>query len=784
MNSSDRSVRPDGGPPTSPIGHWLAHLRASRPLRVLLFIGGLLVTLLLTATVHYIDSMRGKELEGAERELSILNLSLAEQTARAMQGVDLVLTTIIEQVKSDGIVTSADYVRRMGGRDTHRMLQARTSGLPQLDAVTMIAADGQLINFSRYYPIPSVNVSDRDYFAYLRDHDTAEPFISEPVRNRGSGTWTIYLARRISGPDGSFVGLVLGAIELGYFEGLYKALQPDGNGSISLWRRDGILLARYPTLPGIGIGSAVGPRRFLEVLSKAGSGVFLAQGGLDKEARLVSTRALSDYPLIVNVTRTQDAVLADWRIQAWSIGAVGTIGIAALLLAIWALARQFRAYEVATQAMDSARLAVEAREQAEHALRQSQKMEAIGQLTGGVAHDFNNLLQAIGINLHVIESRSKDERIAGPARLALQAVERGATLTQHLLAFSRRQQLRPVPVDVAGLVEQVGQLLGRTLGQSVRIEVETDPGLWAAMIDPTQLEMALLNLALNARDAMPGGGTLRILAGNRTAGSDMGHDLTAPAPTAVDVTAPSLMAGDYVVLRVRDTGTGMPDEVAARAFEPFFTTKEVGRGTGLGLSMVHGLATQSGGGIELTSRPGEGTTVSLYLPRARLAEPVPGQAPASPSTAPEEGGQAKDAAGGSAGVAAGISAVDAGPDGCAVLLVDDEELVRIATAEFLEQAGFSVREAADAGAALALLDRGYRPDVIVTDHMMPGMTGLDMARALRARSDATPILMVTGYAEDLTSAAAAQEVAMTVLSKPVEPSRLARSIRSMAAVAG
>ncbi|HYF87292.1 hybrid sensor histidine kinase/response regulator [Azospirillum sp.] len=741
-------ARPDGGLPKSPIGQWLAHLRASRPLRLLLLIGGLSVAVLLAATVHYIGSMHEREMEGAERELSTLNLSLAEQTTRAMQSVDLVLTTIIDQMKSEGIATPGDYIRRMGGRDTYQMLRARISGLPQLDAVTMIAADGHLINFSRYYPIPPVNVADRDYFAYLRDHDTAEPFISEPVQNRGNGSWTIYLARRISGPDGSFVGLVLGAIELSYFERLYKALQPDGDGSISLWRRDGILLARYPFLPDI--GRPLGQRLFLEVLQKARSGVYLAPVGLNDGPRMVATRALADYPLVVNVTRKLEAVLSEWRIQAWTIGAAGTIGVAALLLSLWALARQFSAYEAATQAMDAARLAVEGREQAEHALRQSQKMEAIGQLTGGVAHDFNNLLQAIGINLHVIDSRSDDERITGPARLALQAVERGATLTQHLLAFSRRQQLRPMPVDVAGLVERVSRLLGRTLGQSVRIEVEVAPGLWPAMIDPTQLEMALLNLALNARDAMPGGGMLWITAANRTVAADA---------------VPNLSAGDYVVLKVCDTGTGMPAEVAARAFEPFFTTKEVGRGTGLGLSMVHGLATQSGGGVELDSRPGRGTTVTLYLPRA-LTEPAAAPAGGTGETAANEIGSGGDVAAGS---------------GCAVLLVDDEELVRTATAEYLAQAGFSVREAADAAAALSLLDHGFRPDVIVTDHMMPGMTGLDMARALRARQDATPILMVTGYAQDLTTTAAAQEVALTVLSKPVEPSRLARSIRHMAA---
>ncbi|PWC39867.1 hypothetical protein TSO352_01825 [Azospirillum sp. TSO35-2] len=706
--------------------------------------------------------MRARELAGAERELSTLNLSLAEQTARAMQSVDLVLTNIIDQLKADRITSAEDFRRRLAGSDTHLMLKARITGVPQLDAVTMIDVDGRLVNFSRYFPIPTVDVSDRDYFAYLRDHDTDQPFISEPVRNRGNGSWTIYLARRVSGPDGAFAGLVLGAIELSYFEALYKALQPEADGSISLWRRDGILLSRYPTLPGV--GEPLGRRHFLEVLSQRNNGVFLAPGGLDDGvARLVATRALPDYPLVVNVTRTLDGVLAGWRLQAWSFAAAGLVGIAALLLALWALARQFRAYEAATQAMDAARRAVEGREQAEHALRQSQKMEAIGQLTGGVAHDFNNLLQAIGINLHVIESRSDDERVVGPARLALQAVERGATLTQHLLAFSRRQQLRPAMVDVDELVGRLCRLLDRTLGSSVRLEVHVDPALWPAMIDPTQLEMALLNLALNARDAMPGGGTLWILAENRTSGG------TDPA---TGLAATGLAPGDYVAVRVRDTGTGMPPEVAARAFEPFFTTKEVGRGTGLGLSMVHGLATQSGGGVTLDSRPGKGTTVTLYLPRAHRGSGA------------EDGAAQAAAQAGDGEPNAALSTDPVTGGGCVILLVEDEELVRTATADYLVQAGFSVREAADAHGALTLLDGGFQPDVIVTDHMMPGMTGLDMARALRTRGDATPILMVTGYAEDLTFSAAGREVGMTVLSKPIEPSRLARSIRDRVQAAG
>jgi signal transduction histidine kinase len=728
--------------PTWP-GRWLSHLRASRPLRLLLLIGALALTAILAGTAQYIQILRDKEIDGAKRELVTLNLSLAEQTARALQSVDLVLTSVIDRMKTEEIATPEDFIRLRSDQDTYDLLKAKASVVPQIDAVTLIGADGQLVNFSRFYPPPAINVAERDYFLALKDRNTDEPFLSQPVENRGSGAWTVYLARRVSAPDGRFLGLALGAIDLDYFQRLYRGLRVgDATSSISLWRRDGILLARHPALPGV--GKPLGQRLFLDVLSKAESGVFLAPDGLDAGTRVVATRAVQTYPVVVNVTRTLVDVLAGWRSQVATIVVAGLVGALAVLLALWALARQFWAYEATAQAMAETRQAVEGREQAEQALRQAQKMEAIGQLTGGVAHDFNNLLQAIGVNLHIIESRSQDDRVVGSVRMALQAVERGATLTQHLLAFSRRQQLRPVIVDVDALTARVAALLERTLGGSVRVERWSAPGLWSAMIDANQLEMALLNLAINGRDAMPGGGTLTIAATNRSVG---------------DLPVAGLPPGDYVAIAMRDTGTGMTPEVADRAFEPFFTTKEVGRGTGLGLSMVHGLATQSGGGVAIDSQPGVGTTVTLFLPR--VTAHVVAVPPAPPSAR--------------ALVGEAVSL-------CSILLVDDEDLVRGATADFLTQAGFAVQEAADAETALGLLEQGSPVDVIVTDHMMPGMNGLDMVRAIRARNNPIPILMVTGYAEELMAEVVDVADGLSLLAKPVMPQSLVRSIRSMAAM--
>lgn len=370
-------------------------------------------------------------------------------------------------------------------------------------------------------------------------------------------------------------------------------------------------------------------------------------------------------------------------------------------------------------------------------LRQAQKMESIGQLTGGIAHDFNNLLQAIGSSLYLIESASRDERMLKPLRLAVKAVDRGANLTQHLLAFSRRQRLEPRAVDVNALVRRISALLERTLDGTVRIVIDADPDVWPAMVDPNQLETAIVNLAINARDAMSEGGTLTIATERIRARGG-----TAPV---------DLAPGDYVRVAVIDNGAGMTAEVAERAFEPFFTTKGSGRGSGLGLSMVHGLAAQSGGAVVLDSQPGQGTTVSVYLPRAGSA--------ARPETTPPRTVE--------------------GPLGdITVLLVEDEALVRMATSTFLADAGFQVVEAANGNEALDLLERQVSVDVVLTDHAMPGMTGLELARTVRRRFPQLPVLMVTGYAE--MPRGAMDEEGVSVVQKPYRPDELLQRLGNLA----
>ncbi|MBS7545579.1 MHYT domain-containing protein [Ancylobacter oerskovii] len=346
------------------------------------------------------------------------------------------------------------------------------------------------------------------------------------------------------------------------------------------------------------------------------------------------------------------------------------------------------------------------RRRTESALRQAQKLEAVGQLTGGIAHDFNNLLAVIVGNLELARRRAQnDERLRTLLENTMQAAQRGAALTQRMLAFARRQDLKPEPIDVPELVLSMADLLRRSIGPAINVETRFPLGLPKAMVDANQLELALLNLVVNARDAMPEGGTVVISAREARA------EVAGEADEA-----------SFFCLTVADDGVGMDEATLARATEPFFTTKGVGKGTGLGLAMVHGLAAQSGGRLALTSQPGKGTAASIYLPIAADARAVA----TAPSVLPVPQR------------AAGLQRV---------LVVDDDPLVLSATAAMIEDLGYQVAEAGSAKEALATLEGGEPFDVVLTDQAMPGMTGLQLAEAISERFPSLPVILGTGYAE-------------------------------------
>ena len=384
--------------------------------------------------------------------------------------------------------------------------------------------------------------------------------------------------------------------------------------------------------------------------------------------------------------------------------------------------------------------------QAEEALRQSQKMEAVGQLTGGIAHDFNNLLTGIVGSLELLRTRIAQGRFGQVERYvaaAQGAADRAAALTHRLLAFSRRQTLDPRPTDVNRLVTSMEELIRRTVGPAIHVETVMSGGLWPALCDANQLENALLNLSINARDAMPDGGRLTIEAVNARLDDSYARQHHEVAP------------GQYVAVSVTDTGTGMPPEVIARAFDPFFTTKPLGQGTGLGLSMVYGFAKQSNGYVRIYSEAGQGTTVRLYLPRSTEGE-----------NAEREG--VKE------------TATVLAPEGGTVLVVDDEPVVRMLVGEVLRELGYGVVEANDGVRGMRAAEAMPRIDLLVTDVGLPnGMNGRQLADALRARRPGLKVLFITGYAENAVLGNGVLEPGMQVMTKPFAMDALTSKIRAM-----
>jgi signal transduction histidine kinase/CheY-like chemotaxis protein len=405
------------------------------------------------------------------------------------------------------------------------------------------------------------------------------------------------------------------------------------------------------------------------------------------------------------------------------------------------LARQIQERDAAEQALRSS----EAR------LRQVQKMETIGQLTGGVAHDFNNLLTVIMGGLDSITRQvgelppdTAGESVKRSVGMAFKAAERGAVLTHRLLAFSRQQPLEPRAIDVNRLVADMSELLRRTLGETIDLEIALAGGLWGALADPNQLENSLLNLALNARDAMPGGGKLAIETMNTHLDEAFVRDLVEP-----------LSPGQYVMISVTDTGSGMDSETLERAFEPFFTTKGVGRGTGLGLSQVYGFVLQSKGYVRIDSEIGQGTTVKIYLPR--LAGPEAAKRKPTES----------------------FGIVGSG-SGEAILLVEDNDDLRDYSADALREMGYSVSQAGNAADALSIVKGDARIDLLFTDIVLPGgMDGRQLAAAARKLRPGLKVLFTTGYARNANVGDGQRDGSAPQIAKPFTYGDLAARVRSV-----
>jgi signal transduction histidine kinase len=645
---------------------------------------------------------RDRVLDEAREELARFGMVVAEQTGRAIETVDVILREVSEQqhVMANGQPASP---AALGER-----LQRRIAGIRQVIEVTLADTGGRVLAATGAGVGAGVlGPEGMELIRRFQGNPGLGMVVGTPYR-MGEGAWTVLVARPLVDGGGQFAGIVAAALNLHYFEDFYRSIDLGDDGVIMLHRRDGVVLAAFPPREGLAGTSYGETPPFQDVLMQGNAGTLVMDRPSDGKSRVVAVRALRNFPFTVNLSLAADAVLTEWRRQTGSalitgLVIAGTIGVLLLLIAGESrrVERLLRENTEARAIAEAATLRItaqmEERERAETALRQAQRLEAVGQLTGGVAHDFNNLLTVLLGNIEMMQAASPQDPVTA-ARLERMrgAAERGATLTDQLLAFARRQPLVPRAVDPNIVIRAMLDLLRSAIGSNIEVDLALDPGLWPVLVDTTQMELVILNLALNARDAMPGGGRIGLVSANVR--------LSAAAATA------ELPAGDYVAVRVRDAGAGMSAAVAAHAFEPFFTTKDPSLGSGLGLSQVYGVARQSGGSAVIESEVGVGTTVSVLLPR---------------------------------------TSAEVGPIsvGARILLVDDDDAVRTTTALILEAAGYVIEQADGAPAALGLIDGGMVFDLLLTDVAMPVMNGAELADRVRGLRPGVPIVFISGYAD-------------------------------------
>jgi two-component system NtrC family sensor kinase len=578
--------------------------------------------------------------------------------------------------------------------------------LPQAQAIGIIAPDSRIINTNYAFPAPLVYQVSRQMLTIHRD-GASDLYISDVTHGPRTGTLLFAVSRRKSGVDTAGgtgeINIATSPQELAKY---YETLAGSPGVHITLFRADGAILARNPS-PREALNYPTSGDLMRAVAAHPASGFVGGVSSIDDRDRLLFYKAIADYPVYVAASYDRDTLIERWLL---TMGSHLIYGIPVTLALILVTHSAIRRTEREQRAVAHARDEAEKRALAEEQLRESQRLEAVGQLTGGIAHDFNNILTVIVGNLDLLARQMTADSGKRMITTMQRAASRGARLTQSLLAFARRQALRPEIINPNRLINEIGELLRRAVGEAVEMEFSLSPALDPCRIDPVQFESALLNLVVNARDAIAQKAG-KILIETKNIVFDAEHR---PPLTVIAF-------GDYIAISVIDNGAGMPPEILNRVFEPFFTTKEIGRGSGLGLSQVYGFVKQSGGYIHIESERNVGTRVYLFLPRSRgaaeAAEPVIRGGPVTPDAR-----------------------------GATILVVEDEADVREVLAAELTNFGYRVLTAGDGPEALEILERESRVDLLFSDVVMPhGMTGDVLAREAQRRRPELKILLSSGY---------------------------------------
>ncbi|MGB9352101.1 MAG: response regulator [Pseudolabrys sp.] len=661
----------------------------------------------------------------ADEELAGLLNILSQHASGIFQSVDLTFAAV------DAIVGDlTDEQIKASDQALHQQLGKLEKSVKAIDAILVADRNGHTIVSSAVFPIPTgPDVADRDYFQAQVERD-AGTYVSAASRSRVRQEDFFGVSRRRSVRDGQFNGIIMISITPKVFAEFYRQLAGDTAASFTLSKSDGAILARYPMPAGDVTHFRPDSGFMLSVVDHPEGGFVTTSYSVDDLQRRFAYLKLGYADLYLSDGLPIDSILYGWMRTMASHLVFGIPATLVLFTLVLLAMRRTRALYAEA----------ERRDMAEQALRQSQKMEAVGQLTGGVAHDFNNLLTIIIGNLGIAKRGVVEARAERALNNALVGAERAAQLTQRLLAFSRRQPLNPRVLDINKLIVAISDLLTRTLGENIELETISGAGLWNVEVDASEMESTLLNLALNARDAMPTGGKLTIETSNAYLDDEYCREHE------------GILPGQYILVAITDSGAGMSAETIDRAFEPFFTTKEAGKGTGLGLSQVYGFMKQSGGHVKIYSESGEGTTIKLYLPRREGNELV---ISGDDDLNSERGG------------------------GETILIVEDDDGVRQYASEILRDLNYQVIEAKDSATALRLLDADKKFDLLLTDVVLPGKNGRELANEVERRRPGTKIIFMTGYSRNAIVHHGRLDPGIELIPKPLTERVLARKIRQV-----
>jgi signal transduction histidine kinase/CheY-like chemotaxis protein len=677
---------------------------------LVVFVASIVFPLFCLAGYGYFDYQR--RIADSDNMIDRLARVTEEQAVKVLDLNEQITARILALLDDDD-----DAAIRQHESDLHQQLRVIGGDFPQVAAIAIFGSDGKLLVNSRAYPVPAISVDSRGDFISAKAI-RPEPYFSLPMRGRISQTDVFNTTIGRSTADGRFLGVVSIAMRNDYFARFYSDLTSgDPSLALGLYRQDGQLLVRYPAWPKDATPAAHTP--FKEALrDQQLSGHIRMKSSVDGIERLLAFRRVGDYPLYVMSAYATSAIFTQWWHHFLLIAAIAIVPCIAIWLLVFFSLRQLATERLAWERWQGE---VAMRLSAEASSRQLQRMGALGNLVANVAHDFNNLLMVVASNMTMARHKGFNH-VEPEVRAVERATVNAEALTRRLLSVARKQPLKQEPVDLSKWLPAATTLIDAATGDKVQVSVNMVPDVWGVFVDPTELEFAIMNLAVNARDAMPHGGRFVIRCQNtRLVSSDT-----------------LLPDGEYVLISCTDDGEGMVEAVARRAFEPLFTTKLQGSGTGLGLAQVLAMCEQSGGTAKIASVAGSGTTVRLYLPRYRAARAA---APVQDTSFDER----SDAQG-------------------VVLLVEDNEDVAAGIAAVLQTFGCVVQHEITADRALDVLTAGERFELVLSDIQMPGkLSGVDLAEKVRSSWPAQKIALMTGYADELDRA---RHIGVQILAKP------------------